>query len=186
MKKRILAVSLILILVAIRAQGTLSYYTAEKLTHNIITTGKVEISLGEEFPEAGVSGVLPSRQVPKRVWVENIGSVSAWVRVLPRLTIRSEKGENLPDKLPNGEPVVELTLLPGWELGQDGCFGYQRPLQPGEKTEDMIRSVTFHRDIGNEYQGASVELTLTAYGVQSDHNGTAVSEAQGWPKLSEP
>ena len=47
MKKKIFAVMMVLICLAIAATGTLAYFTSEETAHNIITTGAVDIDLEE-------------------------------------------------------------------------------------------------------------------------------------------
>ena len=47
-KVKITAVAVVIILFAILAASTLAYFTTESTAHNVITTGKVEISGGVE------------------------------------------------------------------------------------------------------------------------------------------
>ena len=90
LKRRALAIALIVICLAITAAGTLAFYTAEERAHNVITTGGVEIEVHEwtnedktePFPEDGVDDVTPGLSVTKIAEVENTGASAAWIRVL--------------------------------------------------------------------------------------------------------
>ena len=67
MKKKILLVSALAVLFAVAVSGTLAYFTADEVAHNIITSGSVEIDLVEkmqlpdgtlaDFPQEGISGL---------------------------------------------------------------------------------------------------------------------------------
>lgn len=181
MKKKIFAVCLVLICLSITATGTLSYFTSESVAHNVITTGNVKIELKEEFPPDGVHGVMPGDGIPKTVWVENTGSAPAWVKIEVKLTATAENGTELPTVLPDGTELISAAVLPGWTKGGDGCYYYEEPLNSNDKTSNLMEKVTFSPDMGDEYQNCTVNVDITAYGVQSDNNGATVFEADGWP-----
>ena len=182
MKQKILAVCLVLICVSIAATGTLTYYTAETTAHNVVTTGLVRLELKEIFPQEGVTDALPDNKIPKVVWVENTGTVPAWVRVSVRLEVTDRHGSPLPAALPDGTQLIGWTLMPGWLRDEEGFFCYERVLQPGESTANLMEKVTLSEKMGNEYKKSQIRLILNAYGVQSSHNGGSVLEAEGWPE----
>ena len=84
MKKKILLVTAVVICLAIAATGTLAYFTAEDMAHNVITSGGVNIELVEktkgedgtlvDFPDEGVKGVMPGTDVSKIVRIAPTGS----------------------------------------------------------------------------------------------------------------
>ena len=95
MKKKILALCLVVALVAVAAiGGSLAYFTDTDAKNNVFTTGNVDIKLDENFgdndpstpekltPATGSAqdGTLKNG-VTKEVTVENIGSEDAYVRV---------------------------------------------------------------------------------------------------------
>ena len=95
MKKKILALCLVVALVAVAAiGGSLAYFTDTDAKNNVFTTGNVDIKLDEKFgdndpstpekltPATGSAqdGTLKNG-VTKEVTVENIGSEDAYVRV---------------------------------------------------------------------------------------------------------
>lgn len=181
MKKKITALCVAILLICMTVTGTVSYYSNNFITHNVLTTGHVKLELVEEFPKEGVKGVLPGQTVSKIVKVKNTGSVPAWVRVQVGITIKDRNGTLLSNILSNGSHAVEGTVLEQWIHGETGMYYYNGILTPGETTKDLMRSVYFDIATGNEYQGGVVHMDITAYGVQSEHNGTNVQEAQGWP-----
>ena len=105
MKRKLLILSVLVICVATLAAGTLAYFNAEDTAHNVITSGGVGIQLIEktksgdtlvDFPEDGLSGILPGTSASKIVSVENTGSADAWIRVKVEMTITGSDGEALP------------------------------------------------------------------------------------------
>lgn len=86
MKRKLLIVSVLAILVAVTAAGTLAYFTDTGTAHNVITTGNVKIELKEwadeacEEPFKDKTGVMPGTKVTKIVEVKNTGTGAAFVR----------------------------------------------------------------------------------------------------------
>lgn len=190
MKKKLLLVSAVTALLAIMASGTLAYFTADDVAHNIITTGGVDIDLVEktelpdgtlaDFPEEGVSGVMPGTVVSKIVSVQNIGGSEAWVRIKVESTIISVNGDKLPDTLENGDPVMGFEISKNW-TEKDGYYYYNKPVAAGDKTDNFIEEVVFDLLMGNEYQKCTANLIVYAEAVQTANNGKSATEALGWP-----
>ena len=189
-KKQILALAAAVILISLSAKGTLTYFTAETVTHNVITSGHVRIALEEkqeltpgvetDFPAEGIDQALPGDRISKIVRVRNTGSADAWVRI--ELEISASAGDAaLPSILPNGNAVVTATPLPGWCVGADGLYYYEEKLPPGAVTPPLIREVRLDPRMDRLYQGCQVTVSVKAHAVQADHNGSTVSEAVGWP-----
>ena len=88
--------------------------------------------------------------------------------------------------LPDGFTVNTGLVKPDvntddWTEGEDGYFYYKEALKPGETTAPVLNSVTFDVAMGNEYQGATATVTVTAQAVQTANNGTSAQTASGWP-----
>lgn len=94
MKKKIFSLALVICCIAVLAYGgTMAYFTADDVAHNIITSGKIDIKLnevtlkvdpetGESIPFENVAGVMPNEQIDKIVSVENINLAEpAYIRV---------------------------------------------------------------------------------------------------------
>lgn len=186
MKRKILILSVLAILIAMIAAGSLAYYTADTKAHNVITTGDVAIRLNEWADEARTekfenqTGVMPGKDVTKIVEVKNVGTGSAWVCVQMFVDVYAENGEGLPP-----EPVKLDINDTDWTY-QDGYYYYNKPLAPGATTEPLFTTVSFDEQMGNEYQNAKAMIDITAIAVQSANNGETVLEATGWPSFAPP
>lgn len=185
MKRKLLFVSVVAILVASIAGGTLAYFTAEGKAHNVITSGGVEIAVKEwadeekTVPFKDLDGVMPGMKVTKIAEVKNTGSAAAWVRV------KLEKKITLADKTAQSDPglvILELNTEDWTE--KDGYYYYNEAVKPGEETEPLFTKVSFGTDLGNEYMEAHVEIKVDAQSVQSRNNGTGALDATGWPSES--
>ncbi|MGN1279346.1 MAG: SipW-dependent-type signal peptide-containing protein [Limosilactobacillus sp.] len=191
MKKRILVVAVLAICVAIAATGTLAYFTATGTARNVITSGAISIAIEEktqsgnalvDFPADGLSGVMPGTSASKIVKIKNTGSSEAWIRVKVESSITGADGEDLPQKLQSGKAVMDFTILSGWTKGADGYYYYNKPVAAGASTTELLKEVTFAPEMGNEYQGCTAQLLISAQAVQTANNGATVTEAKGWPE----
>lgn len=82
MKKKILAIALVVAMLAIAiVSASLAYFTDEDYATNIFTLGEVDIDLKEEFEQE--SEIFPGVDVTKKVWVENTSTTGneAYIRV---------------------------------------------------------------------------------------------------------
>ena len=190
MKRKLLIVSVLAILVAVTAAGTLAYFTDTGTAHNVITTGNVKIELKEwadeacEQPFQDKTGVMPGTKVTKIVKVENTGTGAAFVRLYV------EKNVYGADQKPMKSDPVSLDFdNRNWTYSEsEGYYYYNRPLEPGKTTEPLFTTVTFDPLMGNEYQNATAHVKVIAYAVQSANNGDDPLNAEGWPSdaLPEP
>lgn len=193
MKKKILLVSALAILFAVAVSGTLAYFTADEVAHNIITSGSVEIDLVEktqlpdgtlaDFPQEGISGVMPGTVVSKIVSVTNTGLSEAWIRVKIEAKIVGADGKELSGKLSDGSPVMSFEISENW-VEKDGYYYYKNPVAPGKNTDELMKEVTFDLLMGNEYQNCTANLIVSAEAVQTANNGKSVTDAEGWPNIS--
>lgn len=183
MKRKLLILSLLVILAALTAAGTLAYYTDSARTHNVITSGKVNIDLLEWADEARTKpfkdkqGVMPGKKVTKIVEVKNTGTGAAFLRLYV------EKNVYGADQKPMKSDPVSLNFNDtDWTYSEsEGYYYYNRPLEPGKTTEPLFTAVTFDPLMGNEYQNASAHVKVIAYAVQSANNGDSPQAAKGWP-----
>lgn len=191
MKKRILVVAALVICVAIAATGTLAYFTATGTARNVITSGGISIAIEEktqsgdalvDFPKEGLTGIMPGTSASKIVKIKNIGTSEAWIRVKVESSITNADGELLPDTLRGGISVMEFRTLSGWTKGADGYYYYNKPVAAGASTTELLREVSFAPEMGNEYQGCTAQLLISAQAVQTANNGETVTEAKGWPE----
>ena len=81
MKKKILALALVVVLAVTAVTGaTLAYFTDKEAATNVFTTGNVDITLDEVFDDENAK-LLPGIDIQKEVKVTNVGSENAFVRV---------------------------------------------------------------------------------------------------------
>lgn len=181
MKRKLLIVSVLAILVAVTAAGTLAYFTDTGTTHNVITTGNVKIELKEWADEARTqpfqdkTGVMPGTKVTKIVEVKNTGTGAAFLR------LRVEKEVYGADQKPMKSDPVSLNFNNTDWTYSDGYYYYNRSLEPGKTTEPLFTTVTFDPQMGNEYQNATARVDVSASAVQSANNGDDPLAAKGWP-----
>lgn len=204
MKRKLIFIAGIILCLSLIATGTLAYFSAATTTHNIITSGNVDIQLLEwadvdktvAFPGEGIFGVMPDTTVTKIAEVRNTGEAQAWVRV------RVEKAFTLAGGI-HAEINPDLMTVhfdettwedaqgnkhPYWQQ-QGDYYYYTKPLAPDETTAvPLFTSVSFDKTMGNDYQNAKAQVMVTAHAVQTANNprtaahGTlAVFEALGWP-----
>ena len=188
MKRKILCLSVLAIMLAILAVGSLAYFTAEGRARNVITTGSVEIKLNEwsdenkTKPFENLEGVMPGMTVTKIAEIKNTGKSDAWIRVKIEKTIELKR-EGTPET-----GLVELGLNTTEWTEKDGYYYYNKALKPGETTEPIFTNVTFKATMGNEYQNATAKVDVYAQAVQTANNpatGGDVTTVKGWP-ASEP
>ncbi len=190
MKKRISAVAVVVICLAILATGTLAYFTDAEQVHNIITSGNIEIALEEFFPGSEedpdeentyiLDGVMPGQSVTKEVRVKNTGVGTAWIRA--KLAMEFNPA-NLPTQI-DGKDIVSIVLEDGWTDGGDGWYYYNTPVAADAYTDYFFKEVTFASEMGNEYQNCSVSIIVVAQAVQAANNmpeSGNVLEVAGWP-----
>ena len=197
MKRKIAALAVIVIALSLAAYGTVAYFTATGTAHNVLTMGNIGIKLNDktevvengetklvEFTTEYPNGmpVMPATEASKIVSVENTGSAPAWVRV------RIEKTVEPADAAVTGLDTKYVGLnydKANWVEGIDGFWYYREPLKPGAVTPDLFDTVTFSKDMGNEYMNCKFNIIVSAQAVQSDNNGVAdgqdVRNVVGWP-----
>lgn len=80
MKKKIIAICIVVCLAVIAATGaTLAYFTAEDSADNVFTMKGIKIEIEETFEQN--STLIPGLDINKDVFVANTGSADAYVRV---------------------------------------------------------------------------------------------------------
>ena len=181
MKRKLLILSLLVILAALTAAGTLAYYTDSARTHNVITSGKVNIALHEwadkehNKPFQDKTGVMPGTKVTKIVAVENTGTGAAFLRLYVEKNVYGANQEPM-----KSDPVSLNFDNKNWTYSE-GYYYYNRALEPGKTTEPLFTAVTFAAEMGNKYQNATAHVKVSAYAVQSANNGVDPLNAEGWP-----
>lgn len=193
MKRKLLILSVLAICIATFAVGTLAYVSSEVTTHNVITTGGVDIELQEwadekeTIPFENVSGVMPDTSVTKIVRVENKKekSAEAWIRVKveKKIDLDLENNKAAEGVTADTSLVVLDINTADWEL-KDGYYYYKHPVKPGETTSPLFKNVYFDKTMDNAYQNATATVSVYAQAVQTANNGTTWDTVKpaSWPK----
>lgn len=198
-KKYLTAAVLLVCLLGVTIYGTLAYFATQERATNVITTGKIDIELvethnGVAWPDSGIKGVMPGQAVDKVVSVKNLKDTGdAWVRI----------GVNKSIKMANGNAgdtdLIDIDFnMTDWLDGGDGYYYYKKPLSTEAETEQLFSTVTLAAETGNEYQGCTINIVVTADAVQMKNNkldadGNVITELtaanfddiKGWPIAAE-
>jgi len=185
MKKKAIAVLLILLLVCSMTDGTSAFFISTQRATNVITTGQIHVELQEWADEDGtdfedVIHVLPGKEITKIVTARNVCPNAAWIRMSFSKSVRLANGVT-------GEPdlaQVSLDLNTADWTEKDGWYYYKEPLTPGKTCEPLFTTVSFAEDMDNIWQQSTITIDVELQAVQTANNGTDVMTADGWP-LSE-
>ena len=197
MKKKIAAAALIVSMLSISAMGTLAYFTDTGIAHNVITSGKVDITLiddtekiGKPFPVGGITNVMPGTSVSKIVGVKNEEvSADAWVRLLVNTEFVKDLNDEVVEAL--DENVISMDLSKKWTKSNGtvtingkeyDAYTYNEILAPNTSTEPLFEEVKFAPKMGNEYQNSTLHIDVIAQAVQADNNPGIT----GWPVVEVP
>lgn len=188
MKRKVLLCSIVAVLVAVAAHGTLAYFTAEDTAINVVTAGNIKIELREmAIPDGGGDpipfennqiGIMPGTEVSKIVTVKNTGEQPAYIRIKSDKSIILEEGN---------KSAVDLSLIEcdfntaDWTQ-KDGWYYYNTPVEAGSETAPLFTTVSFSIDMSNLYKNSKAEIEVDAQATQVANNGTNVFDAAGWPK----
>lgn len=180
MKQKLILLCLVAALLAVVSADTNAHYTGAVTATNVITTGGVDVTLhemtaeGNPYPSQPVT-ILPGDVVSKIVTVENTGGHPAYLRI--KLT----PGVN--DKMLTAADCIRVDINHRDWTARDGYYYYNQALNPGETTPALFTKVTFVGEkVTNAYLGKMFSLDVEVFAVQSEHNGAAPLEAQGWPE----
>lgn len=181
--RRLLLPGLILCALCLIAGATLTFYVAQGTAFNVISTPVLQIALRETttdglpYPEEGVSGLMPGTQLDKRVWVENTGSVEAYVRV----GISLRMNDTL---MPMDNEAITLDIdTDHWthqKEGADDFYYYNEALGPGGQTSALFTQAAVSGNLPNRYKRARLEIVVTVQAVQASDNGTNALDATGY------
>jgi len=182
MKKKLFALAIAAIILAGAVTGTVAYYTAKTVAHNVITTGEIDIELVETMKNDkgeivdyvnNASGLMPGQTHSKIVQIANVGTNPARVPIKVEVELENEKGADL--------PADQLAIAfddEHWEKKADGLYYYTAKLEPGKSTAPLFEEVLLKTSIDNDYQNAKISISVKAEGIQYENN---TEYATAWP-----
>ncbi len=174
MKKKILSLCLVVVLLLTAITGTLAYFTDEDSAENIFAVGDVDIMLREYgvFNEVGYADddyrevlenyeSMPGITTDKDVWVENVGTQSAYVRVIMSVD---------KDLTPNwAEYSTQWTLAKKLDYGDHMVYVFEtnEPVAANTETAMIMDSFTLKADIDEVSIDDGYNITVNVYAIQS-------------------
>lgn len=174
MKKKMFALIAVLVLLTTAVAGTVAHNTKSKQTHNVITSGYIDIKLketklgseGEVDYTNPVHNLMPGLSQSKIVRIHNLGDETAWVRAKVDVSIVPAK-----QGVDTDVGMVEIDFdNTKWEK-KDGYYYYKEYLTKGGKTETpLFTQVTLKGAAGNEYQDAEILIDIKAEAIQWQNN----------------
>lgn len=190
MKKKILYIAAIFVCLSIITGGTYAYYTTSDTARNVITSGGIEVNVVEQQLVNGTLQPYPSQPIPvmPATTVSKIVSAqsteqAAWVRMNYTVTVYDADGNKM--EVPADELARVIVIDPdttNWIL-KDGWWYCKTAIKSGETTSPLFEEVVFSGpNMDNKYQNCTVEIVVTAQGVQHANNGSSVMDALGWPE----
>lgn len=194
MKKKITAVSLLVLLIAMLALGTVANFTAEGRATNVISTNAIDLAINEDHEgnaaRTASSGVyalptlMPSQSVKQAVTIHNAKSEPFYTRVKVEIDIRDSSGQAMDDSL---DQHVGLNFQTTDWLEQDGWYYYKEAVAGGADSLPIFDTVLLKPTTPNEMMDARVSIVVTAQAVQSKNNDIpagGITQVAGWPAES--
>lgn len=190
MKKRILALAVVMICLSILASTTLAYFTDTGTARNVITSDGIDIAI-EEWQETSAGlipypsqpiMVMPGVSVSKIVTVCNQDAQS-FVRARLALTLKDAAGNEMEIPSETMKKIIKLAMNAQDWTEKDGWWYYGSAVNTGEATKPLMTGVSFDGiNMTNEYQKCTLEIHVYAQAVQAANNGSNALEAAGWPE----
>ena len=179
--------ALLVLCLGFAINGSLAYFTGQKIAHNVITSGNIDIELvemakvGDELvPFEDVDGMMPGSAASKIVYVTNTGANDAYVRIKLDMVVElAREGEA-------DLSLINLDLNTTAWTEKDGYYYYNKLLAPNASTEPLFTEVTFDKQMGNVFQGSTVSIDVYAQATQVANNGATALDAKGWPAAELP
>ena len=190
MKKKIIAVCLIVAMAAIAVVGgTLAWFTDTKDATNTFTVGNVEIELTEPNWEGSgaqdAPEVYPGEALAKDPTVENVGANPCFVRIkVTGLDCLGTTAGNITYRT----DYVDGKLGDNWVNGGDGYFYYNKVLAVDETTDALFDQIVMPTGLENGDAVTKYDVVVTAEAVQAqgakaswaDVQTMSVAEIAAW------
>ena len=182
-KRKLTAVAVVAIVLALLGQATIAYFSTVGRTTNVVTSGGVQLLIHEKtegnatFPAEGVV-ILPGDVVKKEVTVESDCDHPFYLRVKLLYDVDDTT-------LTVADCFAPDINTDDWEE-HEGWYYYKKIVKPNRTTAELFSEVEMvGAKIDNSYIGKTLALTVVAQAVQSENNpltGGKVYTASGWPQ----
>jgi predicted ribosomally synthesized peptide with SipW-like signal peptide len=172
MKKRIAIIATAVLIVATLVVGsTMAFFTDKGEVNNVITIGKVNITLTEPTfaKNTGstyqVDNVTPGMYIVKDPTITNVGDHDAYIRC--KISVSGNLNETQQQQL-----IDAIKFNPDWSLS-NGYYYYQKVLEKkpisGESQTMLFDSVTIPHAWDNDIAGKEFSIHITAEAIQKDN-----------------
>lgn len=168
----VLLVSILALLVGIVGSSLAYLITQTGSVENTFQPSKVTCEIQEDFSQGGSE--------KKNVQVKNTGDTDAYIRAALVFTWVDSQGNIAPVAVKESDYV--LVLGTGWSAKQtDGFYYYKTSVAPGEKTSNLVDSISRVEDAAPEGYTLCVDVIADAVQAKGEaSNGNkAVVEAWG-------
>jgi len=182
-KIRLAVAALVAVTMTFFGGQTLAYYTTVGKATSVVTSGGVQFLIhettdqGTPFPQEGVY-ILPGDIISKKVRIESDCEHPFYLRVK---IVYGVDCQTL-----SAEDCFKLDINEAYWQYHDGWYYYKGIVSPGETTPDVFSHVQIvGSKVDNRYIGKTLQLTVVAHAVQSEHNPIEDNNtytASGWPK----
>ncbi len=189
MKKKLFLLAMVLASLSIAGAGTLAYFTDGAVARNVITSGKVDISIeewqrqedGTLVPYPGNSvPVMPASRVSKVITVRNHDAEN-YIRAMVTLTVMDRNGKPVTTE---GDEIRLAINTTDWSQKEGEPWWYYRyGVAPRESTAPLVTAVIFDgTGMDDRYQNCTVQVQVNAQAVQTANNDAGPLKAAGWPE----
>ena len=168
----VLLVSILALLVGIVGSSLAYLITQTGSVENTFQPSKVTCEIQEEFSQGGSE--------KKNVQVKNTGDTDAYIRAALVFTWVDSQGNIAPVAVKESDYV--LVLGTGWSAKQtDGFYYYKTSVAPGEKTGNLVNSITRVENFAPEGYTLCVDVIADAVQAKggASNGNKAVVEAWG-------
>ena len=173
-KKATLIITIVALMTMAIVGGTLAWFTSTDTVTNTIKTGKIKVTLTEpEFDKTDgtvdntVSKIVPGAVIAKDPTISNVGD-DAQIRYRVNVTLTGKDGKTM--ELPTDtKALVFANSISGFKIND---WVSLNTVSAGKVTK-LFDSVNIPSSWGNEYQEATLTVTVDVQAAQVENFGTA-------------
>lgn len=123
--------------------------------------------------------IMPATSVSKTVRVKNTGTLPIYVRIKIEKTINKPENE-----MPDGwEELIscDFNTIDGPWIYHEGYYYYKVSLDAGSTTAQLFDTISFSKDMGNQFENSEIEISVLCQAAQAVGNSDDPLTAWGWP-----